>query len=248
MMNWDIVINIIKLPITTAIITLIIGSIATLGIYIYIQKRRIKIHTAVSQREKIYEPLFNETVKKLKSLNEFSNPFDARASLEYWINLQSSDEIRIPNELKILYKKFHSTAKEFDGIYLKANNILQSIMYKKIDEIRNELDEHEYSDGNIDILKRNIFDGYKGDFFAGKILEKIHNYNPNSILKTKKDSPLTFYSFFKDVCNQINEVESIDKLRKEILNMIKITEDLKKFLEAKIKYILRKYENKSLKI
>lgn len=96
-MNLDLITNIIGIS-----IGVIIGGLITLWVNLYLQKRERKILYAAKNRIDIYEPLYNEVKQKLKFIKEFSNPFDARATLNSWINLKPSEKIRVPDDLKKL--------------------------------------------------------------------------------------------------------------------------------------------------
>lgn len=233
----------------STLIGVIVGGLITLGVNLYLQKRERKIQYAIKNRQEIYELLYNEIKQKHKDLERFRDPFNAMTTLETWTKCAPSTKLRVPNDLKKLIQKFEDAGRKFHNIYSKANPILIKHINDNLEVIRNELDKHKYSGDNFDILKRNVFEGYAGDFYSEIILvEEKHNYPPDKILKFRKGSSLTFNIFFSKVCSSLENEEQIVELRRMRGELIKITEELEKHLEMKIEFILKKYESRLVRV
>ena len=246
-MSWDI--SQIIQTIVSLILPSILGGISGWLVSLYMQKQERKTRYAVESKQEIYVPLFDETKRIHEELDEFQNPFTASTTLDTWAKLKPSIKLRVPDDLPELIKKFDEAAREFYRAHIKANPILIRHINENLEAIRQELDEREYSGGNFDILKRTVYEGYAGDFYSGQILpEKRHNYSPERILKTRAGSTLTFDIFFNRVCSAIEGEEQISDLRRKREKVIEITEELEKYLERKIKLILKRYECKLTKV
>ena len=78
--------------------------------------------------------------------------------------------------------------------------------------------------------------------------EKRHAYAPERIVKFKSDSSLSFEEFFHMVCSSIENEQAIIDLRKARGEIIEATEELERYLKAKIDFIFKKYEGKLAKV
>ncbi len=227
------------------LIGVVIGGLITLGVNLYLQKRERRIQYAIKNKQEIYEPLYNEIKQKHKGLERFCDPFSATTRLDTWTKCAQSTKLRVTDDLKKLIRKFDDAGRKFHNIYSKANLILTKHINENLEAIRIELNERKYSGNNFDILKRNIFEGYAGDFYSERILvEEKHNYPPDKILKFRKGSSLTFETFFSKVCSSLENEEQIVELRRMRGELIKITEELEEHIKKKIEFILKKYESR----
>jgi len=242
-MSWDII------HIVESLIGVILGGLITLGVNLYLQRKERESQYAIQNKREIYEPLYDEVKQKHKDLKEFSDPFNAATTLKTWVEFKPSTRLRAPDELKELIQKFDDKGREYYNFYWKANQILCTHINEYLNAVRSELDEREYSGGNFDILKREIFEAYAGDFYSGRILrEKRHAYAPERIMKFKSDSSLTFEEFFHRVCSSIENEQAIIDLRKSRGEIVEATEELERYLKAKIDFIFEKYEGKLAKV
>lgn len=246
-MSWDI--SQIVQAIVSALFGAVFGSIFGWLASLYLHRKERETRYAIQNRQEIYDPLFDETKRIREELDEFRNPFTASTTLDTWARFKPSIKLRVPDDLKKLIKDFNDAGREFYNAHLKANPILINYINEHLEAIRDELDERKYSGGNFDILKRNIYEGYAGDFYSGRILSaKRHNYPPEGILKIREGSPLTFDLFFNRVCSSIEGEEQISELRKRREKAIDMTEKLEKHLERRIEFILKKYESKITRV
>jgi len=231
------------------LVSVIIGGLITLGVNLHLQKRERKTQYAIKNKNEIYEPLYNEIEQKLKYLNRFQDPLYPTSTLNSWNEFAPSIKLRISEDLKKIIEKFDATGKRFSKKYSKANRILKKYIGENLETIRNELDESEYNENNFNILKDNIFEGYKGDFYSERILKGIkHNYPPEKIIKFNKGSSMTFDTLFNKICSSIrNEIEIV-VLRKIRDELVEITKEMKNYLKLKIEFILNKYESKMTKV
>jgi hypothetical protein len=242
-MSWDI--N----QVLQTIASIIFGAVAGGLVSLYLQRREKETRYAIQNKEEIYIPLFDEVKRKRAELDEFRNPFNASTTLDTWAKLKPSTKLRVPDDLKALIKDFDDAGREFYNAHLKATPILIRCVNENLEAVRNELDERKYSGDNFKILKRNVFEGYAGDFYSGRILpEKRHNYSPERILKIRAGSSLTFDIFFNRVCSSIGSEEQINELRRKRTKVIDMTEHLEKYLERRIEFILEKYESRLTKV
>lgn len=242
-MSWDV--N----QVFQTVVSIIFGAVAGGLVSLYLQKREKETRYAIQNKEEIYIPLFDEVKRIRAELDEFRNPFNASTTLDTWAKLKPSTKLRVPDDLKGLIKDFDDAGREFYNAHLKATPILIRCVNENLEAIRNELDERKYSGDNFKILKRNVFEGYAGDFYSGRILpEKRHNYSPERILKIRAGSSLTFDIFFNRVCSSIEGEEQINELRKEREKVIDMTKKLEKYLERRVEFILKKYESKITKV
>lgn len=242
-MSWNII------HIIESLIGVVLGGLITLGVNLHLQSKERESQYAIQNKREIYEPLYDEVKRKLKALKEFSDPFNAATTLKTWAEFKPSIRLRVPDELKKLIQRFDDKGREYYNLHWKAGIILREHISECLDEVRSEVDDREYSRGNFDILKRNISEAYGGDFYIGKILrEKRHAYAPERIIKFRSDSSLTFEDFFNMICCSIENEQAVIDLGKARGDIIEATEELEKYLKAKIDFILEKYESKLAKI
>ena len=246
-MSWDI--SQIVQAVVSAIFGAVFGSTFGWLAGLYLQRKERETQSAIESRQEIYDPLFDETKRIHEELDEFRNPFNASTTLDTWAKLKPSMKLRVPDDLKELIKDFDDAGREFYNAHSEAHRILKRYTDEGLEAIRDELDEREYSGRNFDILKGNVYEGYAGDFYSGRILPgKRHNYPPERILKIRAGSSLTFDIFFNRVCSSIEGEEQINELRKKREKVIDMTKKLEKYLERRIEFILKRYERKLTKV
>ncbi|MDO8886075.1 hypothetical protein [Candidatus Oleimmundimicrobium sp.] len=240
-MSWSQLISVL-----IGAIGVIVGGLITFWVNLHLQRKERQVQYAIRNRQEIYEPLYDEVKSKCKVLEIFGCPFNARTTLEAWDKLNPSTKLRIPNDLEKLVREFDDVGRKYYNLHYKARKVLQKHLKSHLEAIQSELDGQCKI---FNILCREIFEGYREDFFSGKILEeKIRNYSPERIIKFRNDSSLTFQIFFDRVCSSIEKEEPITELRKSNSKVVKIAEGLKGYLQQKIELILEKYESKLSKV
>jgi len=242
-MSWNIT------HVIETLLGVIIGGVITLLVNLHLQRKEREIQYAIQNKCDIYEPLYDEVEQKLKTLKEFGDPFNAATTLQTWADFKPSIRLRVLGELRKLIQEFDERGREYYELHWKAGQVLHTHIVECLNAIHSELDEHEYSGGNFDILKQRIFETCAGDFYSGRILrEKRHAYAPERIVKFKSDSSLSFEEFFHMVCSSIENEQAIIDLRKARGEIIEATEKLERYLKAKIDFIFKKYEGKLAKV
>jgi len=223
--------------------SVILGGAITLGVNLYLQSRERRKQYAIWNRDNIYSPLYDEIKSIHEKLDSFENPFYATATLNSWVKLSPSSQLRVPPDLTRQIDKFHIQASDYYGAYRDAEKFLDKKVDDVLFEIKDELKEiHDY-------LKREILDTCKSDFFAGKILKnKRHRLPLESILPIKDGSSLTFEFFFAKVSTLIEGKSEIIELRHKRKQLIEMTHNLENYLESRINYILKKFESKLIRI
>lgn len=221
----------------------VLGGAITLGVNLYLQSRERRKQYAIWNRDNIYSPLYDEITSILEKLDSFENPFYATVTLNSWVKLSPSSQLRVPPDVTRRIDKVHTEARDYYEAYRDAEKILDKKIDDVLFQIKDELKEiHDY-------LKREIVDTCKGDFFAGKILKsKQHRLPLETLLPLRKGSSLTFKSFFAKVCTSIEGKSEMMKLRQKRKQLIEITHNLESYLESRINYILKKFESKLVRI
>lgn len=237
-MNEDVALNAVII-----LSSVIFGGLITLIVNFRLQRKEREAQYAIQNRQKIYDPLYDEIKQIHKALDEFRDPFNARSTLKVWDEFKPSVKLRVPDELGKIIRKFDIKARKFYKLHYEASQILYSSVIEAT-----KIWGHNYQ---IDEIPRtiaiNILEDYKEDFLAGHPLEALRGRDLKSLLKTKEESSVS--GFFDDVCSSIEKDSTIIELRKIQKELIEgEIGGLEKYLEKKIDHILKKYESKLIKI
>jgi len=226
------------------ILAVIIGGLITLGVNLRVQNREREARYAIQNRREIYDPIYNEVVQKLQRLAEFRNPFDARATLGSWLELNPSARLRVPDDLKSLVEDLEKNVRHFNDCHLRVLPLLQRHIDETVSEVQNQLDEREWSGRNLEIRKGHIFEYYRGDLFAGKVLGIRHGLDLSSIVSVKPNSDVTPETIFDTISKRMateTELVAWQEARSAVLDSI---ETLHQWLKLRIETILTRYESK----
>jgi len=88
-MSWDIV------HVIESLIGVVLGGLITLRVNLYLQRKERESQYAIQNKREIYEHLYDEAKQKLKTINEFGNPFNAATSLSTWADFNRSIRLRV---------------------------------------------------------------------------------------------------------------------------------------------------------
>jgi len=237
-MNEDVALNAVII-----LSSVILGGLITLMVNLRLQRKERAAQYAIQNKQEIYDPLYNEIKQIHKALDEFRDPFNARPTLKVWDEVKPNVKLRVPDELIEIIRKFDDKARKFYELNHEASQILLSSVIKAIKKWTHRYQIHEIPR----TIAENVFEDYKGDFLAGRLLETRHGRDLKNLLKTKEESSVS--GFFDDVCSSIEKDPIIIELRKIQRELIeKEIKYLEKYLEEKINHILKKYESKLIKI
>lgn len=223
---------------------IIIGGLITLGVNLVVQIRERQARYAIQNRHEIYDPIYDEVVQKLEKLADFRNPFNARASLQSWLQLKPSARLRVPDELESLIEDLKKTVRRFNERHWRVTLLLHGHIDETIAEIQDHLDERVWSGSNVEIRKRQIFESYGGDLLAGKILPIRHSLDLSGILSVKPGSDVGPETIFHMICERMAtevELRAWEEARASVLDSM---QRLQQWLEVRIETILTTYESK----
>jgi ribosomal protein L19 len=233
-MNWNIA------HIVEVIVGVVIGGLITLAVNLYLQTRDRKKQYAVWNRDEIYAPLYDEIKSnRIRSLAFFEDPFDATTTLQSWDAFRPSTRLRTPLTTRRLIEDFEKRAREYYEAHSEARKVLDEGINKVFSEIGREMD------GDLNIQRQNLWDDYRGDLFAGEIIQSKKRRLPQeTVLVIKASSRLTFETIFQMISSSIGQERDIIHLRERREELVKITERLEKHLEEKMHLVMRKFESK----
>jgi len=226
------------------VVAVIIGGLITLGVNLITQNREREARYAIQKRHEVYDPLYNEVVQKLERLAEFRNPFDARATLQNWLELKPSIRLRVPDELESLMEDLERNVRCFNQCHLEMLPLLKRHIDETIAGVREDLDEREWPGRNFEIRKQHLFDSYRGDFLAGKILPIRHSLDLSSILKVQPGSDMIPETIFDMICERIATEADLMAWHEARSAVFDSMQRLRQWLELRIETILTRYESK----
>ena len=226
------------------VVAVVVGGLITLRVNLVVQNREREARYATQNRHEIYDPIFNEVAEKLERLAEFGNPFDARATLQNWLELKPSARLRVPDKLQSIIEDLERNVRCFNECHLEILPLLKRHIDETIAEVRDDLDEREWAGTNFENRKQQLFEYYRGDLLAGKILPIRHSLGLSSILKLRLGSEIRAETIFDMICERVTtetELMAWEEARTAVLHRM---QRLREWLELRIETILTKYESK----
>jgi len=243
--------NMYRTSLVIAIITVIIALSGIILKY-YFDTRNKKAMYARQNRIEIYQPLYEELIKKVKKLESWYFPFNKGTALDTWEKMDYSMKDRVPTNIIEKIDSYNKYVEEYREYY---NHISSDILpkaiavvlgkYRKKDEPGVVSKKTIESAEEYTKIKYKILEEYKRDFLVG-IYPENHNRNYlTEILSYLDNKNLTEMDIFQEIVDLLSKDENVVHLRDLNKKLIEFSNDFIELLKDTIDTILKKYEGKT---